>query len=145
MMELEVKMAGLDPDVVQSDERPGRPSAFSCPECKGVLWELQDGDLVRFRCRTGHAFSAESVLAEQSEALETALYVALNTLEESANLSRRMLGRARERNQTLLAERLEKKVREAESRAEVIRQVLMKDETTAEAGVSGSAGIVGAA
>src|SRR5438067_1207378 len=38
---------------MHSDERqhPGEPSPYSCPECGGVLWELKDGELLRFRCR----------------------------------------------------------------------------------------------
>lgn len=123
-MELEVKLAEMNRSVMHGDERPGKPSVFSCPECKGVLYELADGELVRFRCRTGHAFSAESVLAEQAEALEEALWVALNTLEESASLSRRMGERAREGGHTALQARFEGKVRDAEARAEVLRRVL---------------------
>jgi len=130
-LELEVKIAGMDSDIMHSPERPGRPSAVSCPECNGVLWEVSEGELTRFRCRVGHAFSAESVLAEQSEALETALWVALNTLQENADLARRMAAQARQRNQTALARRFQQKVDEAESRITLIRQVLLKEETIA--------------
>jgi two-component system chemotaxis response regulator CheB len=128
-MELESKIAEMDEAALRGDERPGIPSAFSCPECNGVLWEIHEDELVRFRCRVGHAFSAESVLAEQSEALEEALWAALNTLEESASLAHRMAGQARSRGQSRLAARMEEKKRDAELRAEVIRQVLVKGET----------------
>jgi two-component system chemotaxis response regulator CheB len=67
------------------------------------------------------------MLAEQAEALETALWMALNTLEESASLSRRMMQNSLERGHAIIARRFEDKVREAESRAEVIRQVLLKE------------------
>lgn len=126
-MELESRIVGMDMDALQREERPGTPSVFSCPECNGVLYELHDGDLTRFRCRVGHAFSAETMFAEQAEALETALWMALNTLEESASLSRRMMENSRERGHEMIARRFEDKVREAEQRAEVIRQVLMKE------------------
>ena len=130
-MVLESKIAGMDMATLQGNERPGTPSPFSCPECKGVLYELHDGELLRFRCRVGHAYSAESVLAEQSQALEEALWVALNTLQESGNLAERMARQARERGHAHLAARFETKVRESEQRAAVIRQVLLKDETIA--------------
>jgi len=52
----------------------------------GYLWELRDGDLTRFRCRVGHAFSIESMDAKQAEMLESALWAALRALEERANL-----------------------------------------------------------
>src|SRR5205823_4853186 len=54
----ESDIAELKPDAVHDDERPGVPSAFACPECGGVLWELHDNKLVRFRCRVGHAWTA---------------------------------------------------------------------------------------
>ncbi|HEY0606776.1 MAG TPA: chemotaxis protein CheB [Herpetosiphonaceae bacterium] len=126
-MELESRIVGMDMDALQNEERPGTPSVFSCPECNGVLYEMHDGDLTRFRCRVGHAFSAETMLAEQAEELETALWMALNTLEESASLSRRMMQNSLERGHTMIAQRFEEKVHEAEQRAEVIRQVLLKE------------------
>jgi hypothetical protein len=33
------------------DLRPGKLSTFTCPECHGPLWELDEGDLIRYRCR----------------------------------------------------------------------------------------------
>ena len=50
-MDMEARMAELQEDAVQSDERPGQPSGFSCPDCGGVLWELVDGERMRYRCR----------------------------------------------------------------------------------------------
>ncbi len=67
-LEKEVKTFELDVNEMTADEQAGKPSVFSCPECGGVLWEIQDGDLLRFRCRVGHAYSIESVLAGQDEA-----------------------------------------------------------------------------
>src|SRR5215212_9137289 len=58
-MELESRIAGLDPTAIDNDERPGELSQFTCPECSGPLYEIQSGDLVRFRCKVGHAFTAE--------------------------------------------------------------------------------------
>jgi two-component system, chemotaxis family, protein-glutamate methylesterase/glutaminase len=71
-MEVEVQVEGFSLEAMEG-ERPGRPSGFSCPDCNGVLWEIQDGQLQRFRCRVGHAWSPESLLTQQSEALEAAL------------------------------------------------------------------------
>ena len=93
-----------------------------------MLWELHDGELLRFRCRVGHAFSVDSVLAAQSEQLETALWAALKTLEEHASLSRRLAQQAQGRGQDWLARNFEEKVREADQRAITIRQVLKKEQ-----------------
>jgi len=40
----------MDMATMNGSERAGKPLPFSCPECGGVLWELQDGELQRFRC-----------------------------------------------------------------------------------------------
>lgn len=68
----------------------GTPAVFSCPSCGGSMWELRDGELVRYRCHVGHAFSPESLVEEQSDAIEDALYVALKGIEEKAAALRRM-------------------------------------------------------
>ena len=88
-MQSETRIAQMDKNALDHEETIGKPSAYSCPECGGVLWEVQDDELLRFRCRVGHAFSAQSVLAEQAATLETALWAALKTLEENVSLSRR--------------------------------------------------------
>lgn len=124
-IEIESEIAELDMAALHKDDRPGTPSGFGCPDCGGTLWELRDGQLIRFRCRTGHAFSAETLLAEQSEALETALWNAFRALEERAALSRRMHQGARDRNQTRSAARFEEQAHQAQHNATVIRQLLL--------------------
>ncbi len=123
-VEREVRIAAMETNPLNEGEQVGEPSAYSCPECGGVLWEVRDGALVRFRCRTGHAFSIDSVLAEQSERIEEALWVALKALDENASLSRRMAKQARQNNHIWLAERLEARVRDVERNTILLRQVL---------------------
>ncbi|MGN6675837.1 MAG: chemotaxis protein CheB, partial [Thermomicrobiales bacterium] len=83
-MEYEYGVASQDPAALENGARPGKLTALTCPECRGPLWEIREGELVRFRCRTGHAFSADSMLEGQDVALEEALWYAYNTLLESA-------------------------------------------------------------
>jgi two-component system chemotaxis response regulator CheB len=124
-MEMEADMAELELDAMQSFDRPGTPSPFACPDCNGVLWELHDGDLIRYRCRVGHAWSPDSLLAKQSDGLEAALWSALRALEERANLSAKMAERAGQRKYDLVASKFRAQVREAEQHAKVIRDVLL--------------------
>jgi two-component system chemotaxis response regulator CheB len=104
----------------------GTPSGFTCPACHGALWELRDGELVRYRCHVGHGFSAESLLDEQNEAVEGALQSALRALEEQAaaarRLSQRFAGQA-----PPLKERYERQAEEHEAAAAVIRRVANRD------------------
>lgn len=124
-LEMESDMAELEPAAMQNDERPGTPSAFACPDCGGVLWELNDSNLIRFRCRTGHAFSVESLLAQQSEALEEALWTALRALEETAALRERMFQRASQSGHRGIAEIYKEQAHTAKQQALIIRQALL--------------------
>src|SRR5207253_1472125 len=38
--------------------RRGEISTFSCPECGGPLWQVDEIQLLRFRCHVGHAYYA---------------------------------------------------------------------------------------
>src|SRR5206468_1143776 len=59
---------------LRGENPPGRPSGLVCPECGGVLWQSEHGNLLHFRCHVGHAYGGESLLAAQSDALEGALW-----------------------------------------------------------------------
>src|SRR5262245_23531633 len=124
-MKQEADMAELDLEALQRDHRPGTPSGFGCPDCGGSLFELREGDLVRFRCRVGHAWSPDSLLARQSERLEEAFWTALRALEEKAALSRRMCQRSLERGHDRAAAVFEEQAQEAEQQAALIRDVLL--------------------
>lgn len=124
-LEIESDMSELEMNALQSSDRPGNVSGYSCPECGGVLWELQEGKLLRFRCRVGHAYSPESLLEDQSEVLEEALWSALRGLKERAVLAQRMAKRSREQGHKLTAQRFDAQIEEAERHAEVIRRVLL--------------------
>jgi two-component system chemotaxis response regulator CheB len=106
--------------------RRGTVSLFSCPECGGCMWQLDDQKLVRFRCHVGHAYAAETLLDEQSAALEAALWTAVRTFREKAILSRQLAGEARVEGQTDRAQRLEEEARLAEHYGELIQQALVE-------------------
>jgi two-component system chemotaxis response regulator CheB len=73
---------------VQAVENLGKQVPFNCPDCGGVLWEVKRGKLLRYRCHTGHAFTADVLLAEQAKHIEETLWVALRMFEERKNLLR---------------------------------------------------------
>jgi len=100
---------------------PGSLTAFTCPDCRGVLRVVEEGEVVRFTCSVGHAFSAESLLTGQSEELESALWSAVAALEEQADLCRRLADRMDERDRASAAQRFERQAQEAERKASAIR------------------------
>ncbi|MCD6050014.1 MAG: CheB methylesterase [Verrucomicrobia bacterium] len=75
---------------VTAVEHLGDQVPFNCPNCNGVLWKMKEGSMLRYRCHTGHAFTAAVLLAEQTKHLEETLWVALRMFEERKNLLRTM-------------------------------------------------------
>jgi two-component system chemotaxis response regulator CheB len=65
-----------------------RFSGFTCPECRGPLYE--DGQPAEFRCRVGHVMSLKTLLEEHTSTQERKLYEAIVALEEGADLADRM-------------------------------------------------------
>ena len=68
----------------------GALSGCVCPTCDGSLWKVGGEGLLRFRCHVGHAFSAETLLDEQGQAVERALYTAQRLLTERARAARHL-------------------------------------------------------
>ena len=130
---METRIAQMEPEVIENGmehlEKIAKRSTLTCPECHGVLWEMQEGELLRFRCQVGHAYTVESMMADQSEALERALWAALRALEERADLSRRLAGRAREYQHSRVASRFDESAHETEEQASLIRQILLKGDS----------------
>lgn len=126
-MELEAEIAEFDREALHAHTRRSTTSGFTCPECHGSLYEIQEGELVRFRCRVGHAYSEDSLIADQAESLEAAMWTALRALEERAALARSLARRSQQQSRNISARNFEEMAAEAERRADVIRQVLLKD------------------
>lgn len=114
-------------DELKTKNLTGPPSKFTCPECGGALWEIQNGKLLRYRCHVGHGFTAESLMAAQGERLEDALWSALRALDETAGMRRRMAERARKGGWNLMARNYEEQAQHAETRAGLVRSVLVVD------------------
>lgn len=124
--EKEVEYSEVDLSRIENPaDHPGVLAPFGCPDCGGTLWELREGDLVRFRCRVGHAWTSDALLARQTETLDAALWTALRALEESASLNEQLSDRARTRGNARLAETLADHATLATHRARVIRDALI--------------------
>jgi two-component system chemotaxis response regulator CheB len=126
----EAGSAGLRSAVISS------PSALTCPDCGGALWERDERGLLRYRCHVGHAYTAEALETAQREAVEAALWHGLRALEESAELRRRLADRARDQRLSAIADGYLTTAADYEARADIIRRVLVggtEPERTAEA------------
>lgn len=111
-------------------EEDGIPSDLTCPDCGGSLRESLVQGVVHFRCRTGHAYAPETLLAKQEDVVEAALWAAVRALQENAAMARRMERRMRMAGKPapVSEQRYQQRAEEAEHHAEVLRKVLMKDQ-----------------
>lgn len=126
-LRLEVEIAGDGRTTVQTGRPIGRPSVFSCPECHGAMREIDQGKLVRFRCHTGHAYTAESLQAALGDDLRRALGSALRVLDERVMLMRRLEAEAIEAGQGWNVARWQERAAFYAEQAELVRRVLVND------------------
>jgi len=109
-------------------EDGGKPSGFTCPECGGALWESHEQELIHFRCRTGHAYAPESLIAKQYDTLEATLWAAVRALLENAALARRMERWMSNRGNGAGKERYSRRADEAERHAAALRKILLAEQ-----------------
>jgi two-component system chemotaxis response regulator CheB len=78
----------------------------------------------RYRCRVGHVYSPESLLADQTEAVERALWAAIRSMEEQAEFSDRLAENSRQKQHARLAQRFVEKSVASRENATVLRDLL---------------------
>lgn len=103
----------------------GKPSAFTCPDCEGVLWEIAGSQPRRFRCHTGHAFSLRSL--EHTHAINTnqTLWSALRALQEREALLAELISDNRQRSHAAEATQLEAELREVSEQTVRLEQMVV--------------------
>ena len=123
-MEKDTRMVEVDKPLAETADRPiGPPSPFTCPECSAPLWELHEGEVVRYRCRVGHSYNEDAMVIEQGSAVEAALWSALEALEERVEFLRRVAARHGE-ERARLRDRFHAAAEDARQRADLIRTAL---------------------
>ncbi|MDQ3743890.1 MAG: chemotaxis protein CheB, partial [Acidobacteriota bacterium] len=127
-MEIEVRIAKEDTALDAGVLKLGEPSNYSCPECHGVLLQLQEEKRIRFRCHTGHAYSIESLLAEITEGVEDSIWNAIRSIEESVLLLRHMAEHLGGDENGYTAEQFLAQAQEAQRRADLVRRAVLRQE-----------------
>ena len=130
-VEIEARIAEQEmesSELIASIEKLGKISKLTCPDCHGALWEINDENMLRYRCHVGHAYSAESLNEGQSQMLDVALWSAVRALEEQMILARRIVERARKSNNLRVATMFERRAREAEEHSGMIRNLLLSEQ-----------------
>ena len=120
--------AGDEPAVEASPKLGNRASGLTCPECHGSLWELDDGNRFRYECRVGHTYSPDALVSDQGEAVEAALWSAINSLQERAATFRRFSGSMPLPARAKYEERAELTERHASTLLDLLQRLIDDDE-----------------
>jgi two-component system, chemotaxis family, protein-glutamate methylesterase/glutaminase len=120
------------PDVVErdmdrqvQDRRRGDVSVYTCPGCGGSLWQVDEAGVLQFRCHVGHAYNGEILLAEQTDALEAALWTAVRTFREKSVLSRQLAVRERSKGDEAAASRFDEQAGQADRYGNLILRYVL--------------------
>ncbi|QNF34836.1 chemotaxis protein CheB [Adhaeribacter swui] len=124
----EVRIALQDKALEQGVQDLGQLTPYACPECHGVLSAIKEGNIIRYRCHTGHAYSADSLLTSITENIEDSLWGTIRGIEESVILLNNLGDHYAEKNQPKLAAMYFKKAKEAGDRANIVRQAVLNHE-----------------
>jgi two-component system chemotaxis response regulator CheB len=125
---MEVRIASQDQHDARALFEMGELSPFTCPECEGVMAAIKDGNRVRYRCHTGHAFSADSLLAALTEKTEDTLWKAVKEMQETAMLLNHVGDHFAENNRPHEAAVYFQKAKETLQRSQLIRTAVIENE-----------------
>jgi two-component system chemotaxis response regulator CheB len=106
-------------------EKVGELSLQTCPEFGGPLREVE-ADMLRFRCRTGHAYSANALDPLSRQEIESSLCSAIRLFQQRANLDRAMAHKEGERGRLRGADQYASRAAEAQAHATVLHDLLMR-------------------
>jgi two-component system chemotaxis response regulator CheB len=134
-MRLETAIAAQEPTSMEIEDKLGKTSPFTCPECHGALWEIEDDSMLRYRCHIGHAFTAETVLSGYAEEIERMASNLLRSQQERAAFVRRMAGQERALQREDLARQLELRAKEYDEGASLLRKLIQSIGEQPDAGV----------
>src|SRR5215831_6382566 len=90
------------------------------------LKEIREGGVTRFRCRVGHIYSPESLLADQGVGVEKVLWAAIRNLEEQSEFADKPATNSKKKQHPRLTQRFREKAQVSRENASVLRDLLEK-------------------
>ena len=106
-------------------EQIGKLSSLTCPDCSGALWEVGHQAPIRYRCHTGHAFTAKVLETLQRDVVEDAIWAAVRALHEQERLFSKLGERERQSGQVERAAEYEAKAAQAKGHSQTLREVVV--------------------
>jgi len=112
-------------ELLENVEAIGTRTTYTCPECNGSIWQINKSEPLRFRCHTGHSFTAHTFLTEQTQNLEKALWSAARIMEEKVIFFRQMSERMGNYNLQSAAAKYEDHAKSLDAEVSLIRGIIL--------------------
>jgi len=106
--------------------RLGDRSVYSCPDCGGGLWKIEDEGLTRYRCYTGHAYDEAELLTKQGEGVEATLWVAMRMMEERSTLYMKIATENQKRGIQRIAASYQQQAGELKYHIDMLKKILIQ-------------------
>jgi two-component system chemotaxis response regulator CheB len=114
-------------------QKIGTHSNFSCPDCGGGLWKINNDGVHRYRCYTGHVYTERVLSQMQSEELEASLWVSIRIMEERRNFLNIIAGHEMEAGHKAASLETKNRALEVEIHIKRLKSVLKGVDTPASA------------
>jgi two-component system chemotaxis response regulator CheB len=132
LLKMEVLIATRDNAFEMGIIQIGELTPFTCPECHGSLVRLVEGNIIRFRCHTGHAFTASALLADVTKSIEDMLWQGMRGMEELnmllLSIEKHLKGLGHKKQAAIFADKAE----DASHRARIIHDSIFSQEQYSE-------------
>jgi two-component system, chemotaxis family, protein-glutamate methylesterase/glutaminase len=126
-MKVEVEIAKENAAIDKGIQDLFEPSNYTCPECHGVLLQLKEGAILRFRCHTGHAYSATTLLEDGETGVEGSLWGAIRSLEERVLMLRQFAEHLENNDRGADAAALLQEIDKTKRKAEFVRKAVTSE------------------
>lgn len=116
-----------DPRATMEDmDEIGRRSLLACPQCHGVMWEIDEGELTHYRCHTGHAYTTELLSLALDDSVRRALASAERALEERLTLTQGLRRQADQSNHRASASNWASRLIEVQEELNALRTAMRR-------------------
>ncbi|MGI4737416.1 MAG: chemotaxis protein CheB [Janthinobacterium lividum] len=107
----------------------GKLTSFTCPDCHGALTQLVEGNIIRYRCHTGHAYTVNALLSEVTDSVESMLYQSMRGLEETKMLLQNLGSHFEQEAQPTIADLFFRRAAQAGKQARIIHESIIEHES----------------
>jgi two-component system chemotaxis response regulator CheB len=127
-IDIAAQVNGFDMGIINK----GELTPLTCPECHGALVRFKEGKLIRYRCHTGHAYTASALLSEVTQSVEATLWNSARGLDETVMLLEQSAQAFASTGEQDSANQFYEKAQQVRERGNKIRALIFEQEQLSE-------------